>query len=154
MIYCDTSFLLALYVESDPFHAQAAKVAAKFTESIPFTLLCELELTNGIRRSWAAGIIDRKEHDAIFRQIPEDEAEGILARKPVPQAEHYAAARELSRKFTPALSARSLDILHVAAALLLKAPEFASFDEKQRVLAAKAGLKLIPNSIIRKTKKT
>ncbi|MCE0496465.1 MAG: PIN domain-containing protein [Methylacidiphilales bacterium] len=144
MIYCDTSFLLALYVERDFFHFQASRLAAKFKEPIPLTLLSELELVNGIRRCLAAKIILMEEHDAIFRQIAEDESQGILARHAIHQADHFAKARELSKRFTPELSARSLDILHVAAALLLKAIDFGSFDEKQRVLARKAGLKLAP----------
>jgi len=142
VIYCDTSFLLALYVEADPFHPRASRIATKFKAPIPFTLLVELELVNGVRRGLAAKIIGRKEHDAIFRQIQEDEADGILVRYPLHQAEHYAKARELSKKFTPEISSRSLDILHVAAALLLKATGFATFDEKQGVLVEKAGLKV------------
>ena len=145
MIYCDTSFLLALYVERDSFYVQASRLAAKFKEAIPLTLLSELELVNGIHRSLAAKIIPTAEHDAIFRQIAEDEAHGILVRHAIHQAEHFVKARELSKRFTPGISSRSLDILHVAAALLLKANDFASFDDRQRVLAKRAGLKLVPS---------
>jgi predicted nucleic acid-binding protein len=152
VIYCDTSFLLALYAERDFFHVQAARLAAKFKEPIPLTLLSELELGNGIRRSLAAQIIPIKEHDAIFRRIAEDESHGIFARLAVHQADHFAKAREMSKRFTPEISARSLDILHVAAALLLKAREFASFDEKQRLLASKAGLRLAPAVVAKKGK--
>ena len=150
MIYCDTSFLVPLYVETDFFHSQAIKVATRFKESIPFTLLVELELANGIRRSLAAEIIEQRDHDTIFRQIANDEADGILIRCPLHQAEYYAKARELSKKFTPEISARSLDILHVAAALLLKATDFASFDERQRILVEKCGLKPLPEIITKR----
>lgn len=152
MIYCDTSFLLALYVERDFFHVPASRLAAKFKAPIPLTLLTELELVNGIRRCLAAKIIPRAEHDAIFRQVAADESHGILARHAIHQADHFAKARELSKRFTPEISARSLDILHVAAALLLRATDFGSFDEKQRVLAGKAGLRLLPPSTGRKRK--
>lgn len=147
MIYCDSSFLVALYIKRDAFHLQAAEIAARFQKPIPYTLLAELELINGVRRNLATKFITSAEYAAIFRQISEDESEDILVRHPLHQADHYVAARELSKKFTPEISARSLDILHVAAALLLKASEFASFDEKQRILAEKAGLKLIPKII-------
>ncbi len=152
MIYCDTSFILALYVEEDFFHVQACRLAAKFKEPIPVTLLSELELVNGIRRSLAAKIISLEEHDRIFRQIAEDESQGILVRLAVHQADHFAKARDLSKKFTSQISARSLDILHVAAALLLHARDFGSFDGKQRLLASKAGLKLVPASMAKKAK--
>jgi predicted nucleic acid-binding protein len=147
MIYCDTSFLLALYTETEPFHAQAHRTAATLREPILFTLLVELELVNGVRRGLAAKTIEQKKHDAIFRQISHDEADGILVRSSLNQTEHYSRARELSKKFTPEIPSRSLDILHVAAALLLNATGFASFDEKQRGLAEKAGLKPIPKTI-------
>jgi hypothetical protein len=135
---------LALYVEKDFFHLQASRLAAKFKEPIPLTLLSELELVNGIRRLLAAKTISRERHDSIFRQIAEDESQGILNRFAVHQADHFTKARELSKKFTPEISARSLDILHVAAAQLLRVRDFASFDEKQRMLAARVGLTLAP----------
>ena len=81
MIYSDTSFILAIYLQSDPFHAQAIKIAARLQEPIPLTLLGELELVNGVRRNLTARIINQREHDAIFRQISADEAEGILCSK-------------------------------------------------------------------------
>jgi predicted nucleic acid-binding protein len=147
MIYCDTSFLLALYIETEPGHGVARRTAGTFREPIALTLLAELELVNGVRRSLATHTISRQQHDAVFRQIPEDEADGILVRCTLDQTDHYGRARDLSKKFTPELASRSLDILHVAAALLLKATAFASFDAKQRILAERAGLKLTPKVI-------
>lgn len=52
-------------------------------------------------------------------------------------------AAELSRKHTPRLGTRSADVLHVACALELRLSHFLTFDERQRKLAAAAGLKLI-----------
>jgi hypothetical protein len=136
--------------QADPFHAQAMKLTAHYREAIPLTLLGELELINGVRRTFAVKAIDQQEPDAIFRQIADDEASGILVRHAVDQAEHYAKARELSKKFTPTIPARSLDILHVAAALLLKPAKFASFDDRQRMLAHKAGLAVVPKIVVRR----
>ncbi len=150
MIYCDPSFLLALYDKTDGFSPQANQIAAKFKEPIPLTLLGELELVNGMGRSLAVKRIDQGEYDAIFRQISQDESEGILLRCPVDQKEYFAKARELSRKFIPEISVRTLDILHIAAAVLLKATEFASFDKKQKLLVEKVGLKLCSETMIRK----
>ena len=149
MIYCDTSFLLALYVQRDLFNPQALKVAAKFTDPIPYTLLGELELLNGVRRILAARIVSRSEHDTILRQIRQDEADGFFVRTPLNQADHFAKAQELSKRHTPTLSCRPLDILHVAAALLVGATRFASFDSKQRTLANAAGLRRAPDIVHR-----
>jgi predicted nucleic acid-binding protein len=149
MIYCDTSFLLALYVRRDFFNPHALKAAANFTDPIPYTLLGELELLNDIHRTLAARIVSRSEHDSILRQISDDEAAGFFIRSPMSQADHFAKARELSKRHTPTLSCRSLDILHVAAALLVGATRLASFDSKQRTLANAAGLRSTPDVVPR-----
>lgn len=143
MIYCDTSFLLALYLPFDPFHARAAKRAAKFTQGIPFTLLVELELLNGVRRAVATKIAAPRDCDRVLGEIARDERDGYLVRANINQVSHYTKARELSKLHTSELAVRSLDILHVAAALLLGADQFATFDGKQADLVKAAGLKMI-----------
>jgi hypothetical protein len=50
----------------------------------------------------------------------------------------------LSAKHSGGVGSRSLDLLHVAAALEAGWTVLASFDDRQRKLAALAGLKLIP----------
>ena len=53
-------------------------------------------------------------------------------------------AEVFSRKLAPAIGCRTLDILHVATAVVLGVREFASFDGRQRQLAKKAGLRVVP----------
>lgn len=57
---------------------------------------------------------------------------------------NWPAALRLAVRLSEAHSAtagtRSLDILHVAAAKLLRVPSFVSFDVRQRTLATAAGL--------------
>jgi predicted nucleic acid-binding protein len=149
MIYGDSSFLIALYRVGDVFHLTAAKLAARLKQPIIFTLLCELELHNGVRRCLGDKLIDQREHDAIFRQIPHDEAEGILIRRLIQDMELYTRARDLSKKFTPELFSRSLDILHVASAQIVGASTFISFDTKQRRLAQKTRLNVLPRTLNR-----
>lgn len=50
---------------------------------------------------------------------------------------------ELSRKHTPELGSRMLDVLHVASALELGAKTIVTYDERQMELAKGAGLKTI-----------
>ncbi|GAB4180665.1 MAG: hypothetical protein Fur0032_21650 [Terrimicrobiaceae bacterium] len=144
MTYCDSSFLLALLLPGDFFHRHAAPLAARFTESIPYTLLSELEVTNTIRRALREGVITRVQHDAVFRQIDADLEDGILVRRDIPQSGHYRKARELSKRHAPEIPARPLDILQTAAALLIGADSLHSFDGHQRQLAKAAGLKVLP----------
>ena len=147
MTYCDSSFLAALYVTTDLFNPAARKETCKFTQPIPYTLLNEIELLNVLHRALGAGSLDQTSSDAIVRELSQDEAEGLLERVSLNQIKHYLKARDISKKYTPAFSCRSLDILHVAAALILGAKKFASFGHRQRQLAEKVGLRLIPLSL-------
>lgn len=144
MTYCDSSFLLALLLPGDFFHPHAARLAARFLESIPFTLLAELEVTNTIRRALRENAITQAEHDAAFRQIEADLADGILARRDTSQAELYRIACGLSERHAPTIPARSLDILQTAAAILIGANSLHTFDLRQRQLATACGLKVHP----------
>jgi hypothetical protein len=62
----------------------------------------------------------------------------------VSQADIYAKARELSDRHTPAMLTRSLDLMHVATALLSKARVFLSTDNRQRLAAKAEGLDVKP----------
>jgi len=147
MTYCDSSFLLALLLPDDFFHPHAARLAARFIESIPFTLLAELEVANTIRRALREGAITQAVHDAAFRQIETDLADGILIRRDTPQARLYPIALDLSKRHTPSIPARSLDILQTASAILLGADSLHTFDLRQRQLAMACGLKVAPTTL-------
>jgi hypothetical protein len=54
----------------------------------------------------------------------------------------YAQAESISRRHTAILGTRSLDILHVAAAIILKVPAFITDDDRQARLARAAGLRV------------
>lgn len=69
---------------------------------------------------------------------------GLHAVTPIPSADLYAKAAELADHYSAREGTRSLDLLHVAAALLLDASELLSFDSRQRKVAAGQGLKVRP----------
>jgi hypothetical protein len=52
-------------------------------------------------------------------------------------------AADLSRRHTPVLGCRSLDVLHVASALELQAKHFLTFDSRQQKLAQATGTKAV-----------
>jgi hypothetical protein len=82
-----------------------------------------------------------------LRQISADKAAGILSPRLLESAVLFNGAMDLSKRFTAIHQCRTLDILHVAAALEFKANTLASFDSRQRQLAASVGLDLLPESI-------
>jgi predicted nucleic acid-binding protein len=70
-----------------------------------------------------------------------DLAGGVLAAAAPGLAETMTEAERLSALHSEKLGARSLDILHVAAALMLGLGELLTFGARQAALARAAGLK-------------
>lgn len=109
-----------------------------------FSLLTELELKNAIWRAIGEKRISERLAIACLSDVDRDLADGFLLRCGLDAASHYRKALDLSEQFASSYLTRALDVLHVAAALLLKTPEFASFDLRQRNLASASGLKVLP----------
>jgi predicted nucleic acid-binding protein len=80
-------------------------------------------------------------------QISADKNTGILSVWLIDSTALFKGAMELSKRFTAAHQCRTLDILHIAAALEFRAETIASFDQRQRKLAASAGLNLLPENL-------
>jgi len=64
---------------------------------------------------------------------------GVFALEQVPTT-IYERAKQISRKRTASLGLRTLDILHVASALLLQVDQFWTFDLRQANVARAEGL--------------
>ena len=81
---------------------------------------------------------------ALCREFETDLTHGCFA--PITPVWHdlFAQADRLRDDFTAILGVRGMDLLHVAAALTLGATVFLTFDDRQKALAAKAGLKVKP----------
>ena len=88
--------------------------------------------------------ITMAQRDALWQDVEADIAGGFLVPTPVASGHLHDKARQLSDRHTPALGTRSLDLLHVAAALHLEVKTFFSFDDRQRKVAASEGLKVKP----------
>jgi len=141
--FADTGFIASLYLrESTSAQAQAAIQAAPV--ALPITPLAVLELRNALNRSVQRQSITTAQRDALWRDVEADIASGFLVLTPVASDELHSKARHLSDRYTPTLGTRSLDLLHVAAALVLQTKVFFSFDDRQRKAAAGEGLKVKP----------
>jgi predicted nucleic acid-binding protein len=73
-------------------------------------------------------------------ELASDEAVGLWLEVPLPE-NAFDLCADLARRYGPKLGVRTLDSLHVACALELKAERFWTFDERQAKLAKAAGLK-------------
>ena len=132
-VYADTSFLVSLYVlDANSEHAATHIQRAKFP--ILLTSFGQLELANAMslrlfRKELAPGKINAAR--ALVRQ---DLADGVLSIKPLTTG-IFESAMRMARRRTDQLGTRTLDILHVASALELKADVFYTFDRNQERLA-------------------
>lgn len=138
--YLDSSALAKLYV-SEPESARVAAYARSLGHALPFTRLHALELRNALRLKVFRGEARVETVKASVKLIDDDLAAGVLERVRLDWEDTFARAEELSSQYTATLGSRSLDLLHLAAALLLGATEFATFDERQASLGSKVGLK-------------
>jgi hypothetical protein len=141
--FADTGFIVSLYLEESTSQAADAALSGN-RESLPVTPLGMLELRNAFNRAVQRKRITAAERDALWRDVEADIASGFLVPTPVASDELHKKARQLSDRYTPALGTRSLDLLHVAAALLLNATVFYSFDDRQRKAAAGEALNVKP----------
>jgi hypothetical protein len=141
--YVDTGIMVKGYVlEADSPAAIAILEAAG--DPLVFSHVHALEIPNAIRLKRFRGEITAAEETAAVRAFRADVDAGRLARPDYDLAAVFIRAEGLSAKHSGGIGSRSLDLLHVAAALEAGCAALASFDDRQRKLAALAGLKLIP----------
>ncbi len=139
--YADTGFLCSLYTP-DAHTARAARYMARKVESLPLTWLHQLEFRNALHLRVFRKEITRAQRDASLNLLLADAASGLMIRIHPAMDAVQSEAERLSAQHSEHLGTRSLDILHVASALVLGLPEFITFDHHQGSLAKAAGLKV------------
>ena len=139
--YADTSFLVSLY-SSDANSARADLWRQANPAPLPFTSLHALEFRNALWQSAFKKIRNPNDVREVFREIETDIATGLLIKPAGVFDEVWKQACDLADAHTMALGARSLDILHVAAARWLQVEELVTFDQRQAALVLRIGLKV------------
>lgn len=137
--YADTSFLVSLY-SLDANSPQAASEVRRLNPTTLLTPLGELELTNALELRVFRREVKASEVRLARTKILEHIEAGFFALQPMPLTV-YERARQIARRRSAQLGLRTLDILHVASALLLRAEIFLTFDQRQLKLARTEGLK-------------
>jgi predicted nucleic acid-binding protein len=104
--------------------------------------LGELELANALELRIFRREAKGSEVRAARRRMAEHVEAGFFALQPMPVTV-YERARQIARRRSAQSGLRTLDILHVASALLLRAEIFLTFDRPQLKLARAEGLKTL-----------
>jgi predicted nucleic acid-binding protein len=136
--YFDSSALVAIYVNEE--HSDAARQEIRNHASVAWTPLHDVEVRNALRLLRGRGQIEAKELAALLGHIDEDLAQGRLARAAIDLDAVFRRAAELSERKSAETLARTLDILHVAAALEIGSSIIVSGDARQLALAASQDL--------------
>ncbi len=139
-LWLDTSVLVSLYVP-EARSDRVARLVRRVGEPIPFSRLHELEFVNALRLRMFRREARPKAVDATLARIAEDLHEGVLRRSEIEWPATFAKALELANRFTPRVGSRSLDLLHVAAAILARSDPFVTADRRQSTVARQAGLR-------------
>lgn len=140
MVTCvDTSFLFALYA-NDVHTRRAIKWLSSQKAPLIVTPLNEFELVNALRFAEFRRSI-RSGDAAIFSsQFEADRAAGRVVSQVCNLAAVIDEAKRLSAAHTLAGGHRGFDILHAAAALVIGAEQFLTFDRNQKRLAQAEGM--------------
>ena len=139
-IYCDTSFLVSFFTRVSNYQA-AAKLMATAAGTY-WTPWQRLEVNNAIRLNLGNNKITAADVRIIENLIKTGITQGALLPADIPNGDWWREAETLSRAHTQILKVRTLDLLHVAAARVLKATHFYTFDKRQHALARAAGLRV------------
>jgi hypothetical protein len=113
-------------------------------QEIALSRIAGLEVRNAFRLAVFRGWITPLQESRVQALFDLDSSGGFLRPIPFSSDDIFAEAERLSRTHTAVSGNRSLDVLHVACARLTELEGFASFDERQRTLAGKVGLRVVP----------
>jgi len=138
-IYADTSFFVSLYLPDR--HTSEVDRRLDSRPSLWMTPLHVAECTHAVEQHVFRKAITRSEADRALQRFHEYSAQNLWRESPLPDRA-FDVCVELARRHAARLGVRTLDTLHVAAALELNAEHFWTFDTRQAKLAVAAGLEV------------
>jgi predicted nucleic acid-binding protein len=103
-----------------------------------------LEVRNAIRLKSFRKEITAAEMIQSIAAFDQDVAMGRWQRPVCAAADVEQKADGLSARYSAILGCRTLDIIHVAAAIVIGTRDFITFDGRQAAMAKHAGLNVIP----------
>lgn len=95
--------------------------------------LTELEFFNAAERRFGRNQLSRAELEEAYASFEGDVANGVLQVLDIEPAT-WAKTKELILRYTAPLGCRTADIIHVAAAIVIRADRMLTFDIRQKEL--------------------
>jgi predicted nucleic acid-binding protein len=144
--YIDTALFVKVYV-MEANSMETIRIFEEIGEPFAYSHLHELEIPNAIRLKRFRGEITKAQESAAIRAFFTDVDVGRFERISCDPRDVFLRAERLSAKYSGDTGSRSLDLWHVAAALEAGCSAFASYDARQREVAALCGLEVIPAAV-------
>ena len=141
-LYYDSGVLVKLYVREESSETIVRFLAAR-AEAVLVNTLHELEIGNALRLKRFRDEIDDGRLAASMAMLASDFTAGRLIRGHVDWPPVHAEAARLSAAMTAETGVRTIDLLHVAAALDQTACGLVSLDRRQRAAARATGLEVV-----------
>lgn len=135
--YVDSSFLLSCYITDAHSDLADQRLAPGLT--IPITPFNRTEFANAIHRQVFLRRFMQVEAQRVWDAFERDCIFGLWSPLEFPHPA-WERCTSLAKEHGPSLGVRTLDTLHVACALELRAERFWTFDERQARLAEAVGL--------------
>jgi predicted nucleic acid-binding protein len=141
--YFDSAIIVKLSVQ-EANSPDAIGLVAGYSAPYALTQWQALEVKNAIRLKSFRREITSAEMNQSIAAFEQDVRSGRWQRAAYTAAAVEQKAEELSASQSGILGCRTLDIIHVAAALVIGVREFVTFDGRQGVLAKQVGLTVRP----------
>lgn len=138
-LYLDTSALAKLYYP-EPESAAVERWVGEREGPMLFTPLHELELTNAFALKLFRNEITQDQLESVLSAIHNDRSSSVLQAISPDSGDVYRHAVRLAREHTSRLGTRSLDVAHVATAMVATCDAFLTNDARQLQLATTAGV--------------
>jgi predicted nucleic acid-binding protein len=139
LVSCDTSFLFSLYVHNENTE-RATRLIRRQSKTLQVTPFLDYEFYNALHAAEFTEALRKGSSQAALNRYRNDFSEGVLELSALELDACFEIAKELTRKYTASFGYRAFDVLHVAAALQMKAEMFLTFDRSQQRLALSEGL--------------
>ena len=138
-VYADSSFVVSLYLTD--VHSPEARRRVQGAPPVILTSLHRAEWAHALGQHQFRGTMSAEAARRANSQLVSDEAANLWREVPLPE-NAFELCADLARRYGAKLGIRTLDSLHVACALELRAERFWTFDERQGKLAKTVGLKI------------
>jgi predicted nucleic acid-binding protein len=141
-IYVDPSALRSLYLHDDR-SARFCVWRRRTKGALPLTRFGRAELVNSFYLAVHRDLVDNATAAAAVADLEADLRDGRLTLVDALWRKTLDLAADLSARHTSISGTRTLDVLHVATAVVLETSHFATYDRRQASLAKAVGLRVM-----------